>query len=47
MQQLEALTHEEMPWLNARKGLGKWDSSNNKISNEDMKNFYLEQYIGD
>lgn len=46
-QQLEALTHEEMPWLNARKGLGKWDNSNNKISDEDMKKFYLEQYIGD
>ncbi|MEE0136997.1 Panacea domain-containing protein [Fusobacterium ulcerans] len=46
-QQLEALTHEETPWLNARKGLGKWDSSNNKISSEDMQKFYLEQYIGD
>jgi uncharacterized phage-associated protein len=46
-QQLESLTHKELPWLNARRGFGTWDNSSNKISEEDMESFYLLQYIGD
>lgn len=37
---LERLTHEEEPWIKARKGLPRDASSHNKISNEDMKRFY-------
>lgn len=45
--QLEAFTHEETPWINARKGLGPWESSKNIISTEDMKNYYYDLYSGD
>lgn len=37
---LEALTHNETPWLEARKGLGSKDSSQNIISDEAMKSYY-------
>lgn len=46
-QQLESLTHSEAPWINARAGLGIWEQSQNIISDQDMKNFYLSIYIGD
>ena len=38
--QLEALTHSEKPWLEQRKGLGKFEGSNNLISRNTMKEFY-------
>ena len=38
--QLEALTHTEKPWLEQRKGLGKFQSSTRKISKETMKRYY-------
>ena len=41
---LEAQTHIETPWRNARKGLGEFDKSHNHIKHEDMKNFYLDLY---
>lgn len=44
---LEALTHTEAPWRNARAGLNDDESSNNVISTEDMKNYYSRIYIGD
>ena len=37
---LERLNHGEMPWLNARVGLQRWQSSHNVISEEDMKFYY-------
>lgn len=45
--QLEWKTHQELPWLEARKGLGDWDKSNNIISNETMKQYYKSVYVGD
>lgn len=45
--QLEALTHSETPWINARAGLSPWQNSNNKISEMDMKNYYFNKYSGD
>lgn len=45
--QLEELTHSEMPWKNARQGLGILDSSSEIIKNDDMKSFYHSIYIGD
>ena len=40
--QLEALTHSEKPWQNARKGLSSCDPSYNEISIEDMYSFCEE-----
>jgi len=41
--QLEDMTHDESPWKNARKGLSKWAHSDNKISNEDIYNYYTNE----
>ncbi|MCM6843529.1 DUF4065 domain-containing protein [Latilactobacillus curvatus] len=45
--ELEALTHQEMPWRNARGDLADGESSNQEISEEDMKNYYKSIYAGD
>ena len=37
---LERLNHQEEPWVNARRGLQPWQSSNTVISEEDMKVYY-------
>lgn len=44
---LEALTHSELPWRNARVGLDSRTNANNVIAVEDMKKYYQEIYIGD
>lgn len=41
--QLEALTHVEQPWLNARKGLLPSLPSNNIIRDQDMIEFYSQK----
>lgn len=46
-EQLEWSTHQEKPWLNARKDLGEWEPSNNIILNEDMQKYYSSIYVGD
>jgi uncharacterized phage-associated protein len=38
--QLEALTHREKPWLDARKGLKPFEPSSNPISKESIYDFY-------
>ncbi|MCR5188839.1 MAG: DUF4065 domain-containing protein [Treponema sp.] len=38
--QLEIINHKELPWINARKDLKPWESCNNIISEEDMKQYY-------
>jgi uncharacterized phage-associated protein len=43
---LEALSHIELPWKNARKGLDPFINSNNMISIEDMKEYYRSIYTG-
>lgn len=42
--QLEELTHKEMPWQNQRNGLKEYEPSNNVISIADMRNYYLSEY---
>ncbi|WP_339248280.1 type II toxin-antitoxin system antitoxin SocA domain-containing protein [Paenibacillus sp. FSL R10-2796] len=37
---LESLTHQEEPWIEARKGLAEDDYSNNPISEKTMKRYY-------
>lgn len=39
---LEKLTHQERPWINARKGLDIDEEGHSEISHEDMKKFYRE-----
>ena len=41
---LEAQTHKESPWRNARIGLGEFESSEEPIKNDDMQRFYRELY---
>lgn len=38
--QLENLTHTESPWKNARTGLKPWEASNEKVTHQDMKDFF-------
>ncbi|MGY3725034.1 Uncharacterized phage-associated protein [Granulicatella balaenopterae] len=45
--ELEALTHIEAPWRNARQGYAETDNCNVKIKAEDMKEYYSSIYIGD
>jgi len=44
--ELEALTHGELPWIEARRGLSEFEPSTNPISKETMKNYYLSIYNG-
>ena len=37
---LERMTHSEMPWKNARKGLRATEKSQNKISDKDILEYY-------
>ena len=38
--ELEAISHEEMPWRNARKGIDNGDACSNEISNYDILQYY-------
>lgn len=40
---LEVLSHSELPWQNARKGLEPYEGSNRVISIDSMKTFYGEK----
>lgn len=42
--QLEALTHSELPWREARKGLEEWMPSHNNINEKTMEDFYYGTY---
>ncbi|MEH2412837.1 Panacea domain-containing protein [Nostoc sp.] len=42
--QLEKLTHDEHPWVQARKGLDPGEKSQEVISHETMKSYY-EKYL--
>lgn len=39
---LERMTHQEMPWQKARKGLAPDDEGKQPISHKDMHDFYLK-----
>lgn len=43
--QLEELTHRESPWIDARRGLERWESSTNEITTESMKEYYFAKYV--
>jgi uncharacterized phage-associated protein len=40
---LEKLSHQESPWLDARRGLGPTEFCNNIISHEAMREFFTRQ----
>lgn len=42
-EQLEEMTHNETPWMNARIGLNKFESSNNLINDMDIFEEYLSR----
>lgn len=42
--QLEELTHQETPWINARKGLESWEPSNEIIQFSDLKEYFSNKY---
>lgn len=44
---LENLTHSESPWIDARKDLKSWERSNNVISKESMREFYVRLNSGE
>jgi uncharacterized phage-associated protein len=37
---LERITHKEEPWVHARKGYGEFETSNEEISNESIKEYF-------
>lgn len=43
--QLEELTHKEMPWINAREGLEAYESSTNPIKFDDMVSFFQSKLL--
>lgn len=44
--QLESMTHNEKPWLEARKGCAPGDKCTNLISKETMRTYFLNQVYG-
>lgn len=42
--ELENLTHSELPWIEARGNLEAWESSSINIREETMGEFYIAQY---
>lgn len=42
--QLEELTHQETPWINARKGIESWEPSNEIILFSDLKEYFSNKY---
>lgn len=39
---LELMTHQEMPWIHARRGLSPTTNSNAVISKDSMKRYYKQ-----
>ena len=45
--ELEIITHKELPWMEARGNKRPWESSNSIISESTMKSFYQKEYARD
>ncbi|OAK45031.1 Panacea domain-containing protein [Bacillus wiedmannii] len=43
--ELEMLTHEELPWQNAREGLSEYEYSENPIDINIIRNYFIDEYI--
>ena len=46
-QELNALTHSEQPWIQARRGLQPLERTHKKISHAAMEEYYASIYAGD
>lgn len=44
--QIEAMTHNETPWINAREGCGPMERCHTAITEEAMMNYYAKKYEG-
>ena len=42
--QIEAMTHNEAPWINARKGYGAMERCHTEITEEAMRDYYAKKY---
>lgn len=42
--QLETMTHSELPWIEARRGIGPMEHCENQISDDTMRAFYGKRY---
>lgn len=42
--QLESMTHSELPWIEARRGIGPMEHCENQISDVTMRAFYGKRY---
>ena len=42
--QIEAMTHSEDPWINARKGIKPMERCNNEITEQAMTDYYGKRY---
>ena len=42
--QLETMTHNELPWIEARGGIGPMEHCENQISEQTMSDFYGKKY---
>lgn len=42
--ELEAMTHNEAPWMEARQGCGPFEACDNRISVDTMKAYYQQRY---
>ena len=42
--ELEQLTHQETPWINARNGFESWEPSNEVIKISDMEEFFSQKF---
>lgn len=43
--ELEAITHKELPWKEAREGLSPLDASNNTLKDRTIFNYYLNEMV--
>lgn len=44
--QIEAMTHNEAPWINARKGYGAMERCHTEITEKAMRDYYAKKYEG-
>lgn len=43
--ELESITHQEKPWIEAREGYGPLDRCNTRLDDNTIKDYYLERLI--
>lgn len=41
--ELESITHQELPWIDARKGLGPLEAGNKEITDKEIFKYYIKR----